>query len=320
MYMPLAGGAGCDARWRRLQGKPAEAIMLLPLLLLLVPLIAPVAQAAEYTTIVDLSDNSGGTVGKCNLFPPATGRCNLNAALRLAAADIKLRIELHVDCDSPGASAVPAGADVTIVGLVGGAPNVAQIHGGQGTFLRVLPGASLRLQRVRISQRLSTGYQPAVLSNSGTVSITDSEIANNTQSASETGAMTAYAMASAGAILNNNNATMTFGDNCNVSNNTALAMAYTAAFTGAVADSGAILNHGKLSFGDHCTFENNVASALSQAGYHPEPGGATANSAAGFLYVGAVTTLPLAFQPSVTFGGASSSSFLSHSLRTSFPP
>ena len=80
--------------------------------------------AAATTTIVDLADNS--VTGDCT----QSGRCNLDAALRLHVQGPQ-RIELHVDCDAPGDSVVPAGADVSIVGLVGGEPKLAQENAGQ---------------------------------------------------------------------------------------------------------------------------------------------------------------------------------------------
>eukprot|EP01052_Picozoa_sp_SAG31_P026606 SAG31_NODE_2424_length_5724_cov_35.068978_5_plen_119_part_00 len=110
--------------------------------------------------------------------------------------------------------------------------------------------ATLQLMGVRIAGRRASEYEPAVLWNDGTTLITQSEIVGSVQSTVATGAMTAFASSSGGAIVNGANGTLSFGPGCNISNNTASASAFTAAFASGSASAGAIYNQGgNVSFG-----------------------------------------------------------------------
>jgi hypothetical protein len=254
------------------------------LVLVLLAVVCPVRAVAvagrrSTTLTVDLSDNSG-VAGDCTI----PGRCNLDAALALVDADEEWTVELTVDSESPRAAQLPAGATLRVVGKVPqNSGDVARLHGGFNTLMLVPAGTTVHLRRVRIAQRTSAMYMPAVLMNYGFVTFEESEVANNTQSVTGTGAMTAYASAEAGAIVNNEGGTVVFGDGCHVSNNSATALAFTAAYTDATANAGAISNRGNVTFGSGCVLENNVAVALSDSGCHPEPGGATAFASGGLL-------------------------------------
>jgi hypothetical protein len=71
--------------------------------------------------------------------------------------------------------------------------------------------ATLHLASVRIEGRASAEYQPSVLWNDGTTTIETSELVGNTQAAESTGAMTAFASANGGAVINGVNGSLSFG-------------------------------------------------------------------------------------------------------------
>ena len=75
----------------------------------------------------------------------------------------------------------------------------------------MLQAATLQLASVRVEARSSTEYQPSVLWNDGTTTVETSEFVGNKQATEAIGAMTAYASASGGAVVNGLNGTLSFG-------------------------------------------------------------------------------------------------------------
>ncbi len=227
------------------------------------------------------------THGSCKANADSSGQCNLRAAIA-EAQKAKGTVIIQVAVDSAidkGEMAITGSDDTARYQLAiegkDGAKTVSSK--GYGRLFRVSTNTTLMLTNITV-QDFSVYDQTggAAILNYGNVEVRKTSFINNKSSYSGGGAMTAFATCSGGAVSNYGRLTLREGTRFD--NNSVSAESYTASFTHANAYGGAIASFGSIIIAGHVTFTNNTASATSMAGYHPMPGGASADSAGGAIY------------------------------------
>ncbi|HEY2515044.1 MAG TPA: hypothetical protein VGI39_29465 [Polyangiaceae bacterium] len=237
------------------------------------------AGSAGARFVVDLGADSAE--GVCVANGDSAGRCNLRAAF-LAAGMGPATLDLAVDSTvSAGQIEVGASSTISVESVPGGA--VHAITGAATSRLfQVDSGASLAIRNVSISNFRAVDAGGAI-TNLGSLDLEGVTLASNSTSCSGTGAMTAFANCSAGAI--SNTGTLTLGGGTVFTNNGATADAWTASYTTAWAGGGAVVSSGTIAIVGPVTFSNNSAVAAANSGYHNAPiGGANASAAGGAIF------------------------------------
>ncbi len=150
----------------------------------------------------------------------------------------------------------------------GGAHAITGAADGIARLFEVATGVNLTLDNLSISgfRAEDTG---AAIQNDGALDLEGVTIAGNATNCSGTGAMTAFATCTGGAIANTG--TLTLGGGTSFTNNSVTADASTAAYTTAWAGGGAISSSGTIAIVGPVTFAGNAANAAATSGYHPEP-------------------------------------------------
>jgi len=241
--------------------------------------IASEASAISGATrlIVDRTNDSHG--GVCTADGSAPGGCNLRAAV-LAAANLSGAVEIDLAVDSAvdqGEIVVAGGARVTIVAAAG----KAIVGSDSSRLFSVEAGAELTLRGVRVSQ--FAAFNGGAIVSGGRVVLDGATFAHNRARCSGTGAMTAYATCSGGAI--DSSGQLVIAGGTRFEDNSVTAEAYTASFTTSSGSGGAIASSGTVMIDGAVVFAQNAATATSISGVHPAPiGDAWASAAGGAIY------------------------------------
>ena len=240
-----------------------------------------VAGQAPTSFVVDRGADS--TTGRCVAGGGSDGECNLRAALLAArAATGPVTIDLAVDSTiAAGPIEVAASSPIVLESAPGGAAR-AITGAGASRLLQVDSGVTLTVRGVSIAGFTAAGSGAAIL-NHGDLDLEGVSIAGNESTCEDTGAMTASATCTGGAIAND--AILTLGGGTAFTDNRVTAGAYAASYTSAWAAGGAIASSGTIAIVGPVTFRGNSANAAATSGYHPAPiGGATASASGGAIY------------------------------------
>lgn len=255
--------------------------------------------------VVDRGTDS--TDGACVANGDSAGRCNLRAAFVAAKASAgPVTIDLAVDSIvNAGQIEVGASGPVVLESAPGGAAH--SITGAATSRLaQVDSGASLTIKNVAISNFRAVDAGGAIV-NQGSLDLEGVTLASNSTSCTGTGAMTAYATCSAGAI--SNLGALTLGGGTVFTRNGATADAWTASYTTAWASGGAVASSGTIAIVGPVTFSDNTAVAGANSGYHNAPiGGAQATASGGAIFnSGTVRVTAAAGSCQFAFNSASAS-------------
>ncbi len=257
---------------------PGLLSALLPIVFAQQAVSMPAAQATRF--VVDLSNDS--STGVCRANRSSSGRCNLRAAVRAAAATHgAVEIDLAVDSVvSGGEMAIDAPAQLTIV-----ASGPRQIVGSQSSRLFTVGSAvTLVLHDVTVKNFATMDYGGALV-NHGDLELLTTTFSDNQARCSGGGVQSASAYCGGGAISNDGLLTIRSGSV--FENNTVDAQASTATFTYSSASGGAIVSNGSVIVDGPVFFMNNQVRATSTSGWHPIPaGGANASAGGGAIYNG----------------------------------
>ncbi len=244
---------------------------------------------AQYTAgsggahfIVDLGADS--TTGVCVANGDSAGRCNLRAAILAAKTWTgAVAIDLAVDSTVTGGQIeVAAGPGSVVIESTPGGAAHAVTGAGTSRLLAVDSGVTLILDQLSITNFTAQDSGGAIV-NDGSIDLEGVTLSGNATTCSGTGAMTAFATCSGGAIASSGK--LALGGGTTITNNNVTADAWTASYTTAWAGGGAVLSSGTLAITGPVTFSGNAANAGANSGYHEEPiGGADASAAGGAIY------------------------------------
>jgi hypothetical protein len=232
--------------------------------------------------VVDLGVDS--TTGTCVANGDSGGQCNLRAALLAAKTSTgAVTIDLSVDSSvNAGQIEVAAGPNSIVIESAPGGAAHAITGAATSRLLVVDSGAIVTIEQLSITSFTAEDSGGAIVNN-GSLDLEGVTLSGNTTTCTGTGAMTAFANCSGGAIASSG--TLTFGGGTTVSNNNVTADAWTASYTTAWAGGGAVLSSGTIAITGPVTFSGNAANAGASSGYHPDPiGGADASAAGGAIY------------------------------------
>jgi hypothetical protein len=228
--------------------------------------------------IVDAATDGEGVCGEGGV---RTGRCNLRAAVALAA-ERTASIELEVDSSvSAGSITVPTNSHITITGT-GAQRGIT--NAGYVRLFDIETQASLTLSNLAIS-RFSMDDGGAIR-NQGELTLRGVLMASNSATCSAVGAQSAYATCMGGGAIANYGR-LVIGGGSRFEGNFARSQASTAMFTNASVVGGAITSSGELVLDGAVTFSANTADAMANSGVHPFPiGGANASALGGAIFSG----------------------------------
>jgi hypothetical protein len=236
---------------------------------------------ASQDGVITVDSGSDSLNGLCKANGSRTGKCNLRAALALAATipgkvDVRIEVDQTVSLDQ--IVVTPTSERVSISG-VGGQKVIK--GAGQLRLFQVQAGASLALTRLAISN--FNVWDGGAILNDGDLTLDGVRVSDNSAQCSGTGAMTSFAMCSGGAL--SNHGTLALRGGTSFENNIVLARSSTASFTNASAGGGAILNSGVLTIDGEVLFADNISDASATSGWHNgAPSGASASSSGGAIW------------------------------------
>jgi hypothetical protein len=247
-----------------------------------IELLSDAPTETDHGIVVDSA--SDGRDGVC-AEGARTGRCNLRAAMALAAgrtATIEIEVDSHLGSD---VISVPAGSAIHVLGT--GAQR-ALTGPDWGRLFLVESGAALTLENVALSK--FSAQDGGAIHNRGELRLHGVLVTGNSSICQSVGAMTSYATCWGGAV--SNYGTLFLGGDTRFEGNLTRAVSSTASYTHASATGGAITNAGELIIDGPVSFVANTVDAEARSGIHPSGlAGATASSLGGAIFSSGTLTV-----------------------------
>lgn len=234
--------------------------------------------------IIEVDQAKDSLDGVCSRDVAEKGRCNLRAAVAEALKSDGAVINLLVDSDiDQGTIAInPALPTQSPLRIQSSTSEIRKIAGNGSTRLFDID-QNARVQIVGLYITQFTSWDAGAIVNRGDLVMENTTFFANRVACFGTGAMTAYATCSGGAI--SNGGTLTLKNGSRFEKNEVIARASTASYTTSQGTGGAIASGGKIIFDGDVVFESNLALSEATSGFHPMPnGGATANALGGAIY------------------------------------
>ena len=237
--------------------------------------------AAAKDAVITVDSGTDSLDGVCKRNGARTGKCNLRAALALAAqvagkVDVRVEVDQTVSLDQ---ITVAPGSERIAISGVGGQKAIE--GAGRLRLFQVQAGAKLVLSRLTIRNFNVVGG--GAILNQGDLTLDGVRVSDNSSQCTATGVMNTSVWCSAGALTNNG--TLALRGGTSFERNVVLASASTAAQTYAYAHGGAIVNTGSLTIDGEVLFADNTSDASAISGWHGSmPTDAEASSSGGAIY------------------------------------